>query len=112
MATCTTKEGSSHCTATALQFRPLGNRVLLRPCKGKDTMKGIVIPDSAKKEEERCEVMEVGPGIRDSQGNMIPMPVKKGDTVMVEKYCGQQIELEGEKYTIVRADEIIAIIES
>lgn len=97
---------------TSLKFKPLGDRVLLRRMEPEETLKGgIILPDSAKKKQETAEVLALGTGKRDKQGKMIEMPVKIGDKILMEKYAGQEITIEGEEYVILRADEIIAIIE-
>lgn len=93
-------------------LRPLGNRVLVRRLEAEETLKGgIILPDTAKKKQEQAEVVAVGPGKNDKSGNAIPMPVKVGDTILMEKYSGQEITLDDQEFTILKADDIIAIIE-
>jgi chaperonin GroES len=93
-------------------FRPLGNRVLLRRLAAEETLKGgIILPDNAKKKQEQAEVIAVGTGKKDNKGQLIPIPVKEGDIVLIEKYSGQEITLNDEEYVIARADDLIAIIE-
>lgn len=93
-------------------FRPLGNRVLMRRLAAEETLKGgIILPDAAKKKQEQAEVIAVGPGKKDKNGQLIPVPVKVGDIVLMEKYTGQEVTLNDEEYVIVRADDLIAIIE-
>ena len=97
---------------TSIKLRPLGNRVLARRLDQKETSKGgIIIPDSAKKKQESAEVVAVGAGKKDKNGNLIPMPVKVGDIVMMDKYSGQEVTIEDQEYVIVRADDIIAVIQ-
>lgn len=97
---------------TKTKLKPLGNRVLIRRLEGEETLKGgILLPDSAKKKQEQAEVIAIGPGKKDNKGNLVPMPVKEGDTVLIEKYSGQEITLDDQEYVIVRADDLIAIIE-
>lgn len=93
------------------KFKPLGNRVLLRRLEHEEKLGGIILPDTAKKKQEQAEVIAIGTGKNDKQGNLIPMPVKIGDIVLMEKYSGQEIKLEDEEYVILKADDIIAIIE-
>lgn len=96
----------------ATQLRPLGNRVLVKRLEAPDTIKGgIILPDSAKKKQEQVEVIAIGTGKKDKQGNSIAIPVKVGETVLIEKYSGQDVTINDEEYTIVRAEDIIAIIE-
>jgi len=94
------------------QLRPLSNRVLVKKLEAEKTMKGgIILPDTAKKKQEMAEVIAVGPGKKDSDGTLQPLPVKVGDTVLMDKYSGQDVTIDDQEYVIVRADDIIAIIE-
>jgi chaperonin GroES len=103
------KETSRH-IKTAL--RPLGNRVLVRRLDAKETVKGgIILPDTAKKKQEMAEVVAMGPGKLDEKGKLLPMPVKMGDHILMDKYSGQEVTLEDEEFVIVRADDIVAIVE-
>ena len=72
---------------------------------------GIILPDSAKKKPETANVIAVGPGKKDKDGNLVPAPVKEGDVILMEKYSGQEVTLNDVEYVIVRADDIIAIVE-
>ena len=93
-------------------FRPLGNRVLLRRLAAEETLKGgIILPDTAKKKQEQAEVIAIGTGKKDKQGHLIPIPVHVGDIVLIEKYSGQEISLNGEDFVIARAEDLIAVIE-
>ncbi|MEX1012673.1 MAG: co-chaperone GroES [Waddliaceae bacterium] len=93
-------------------FKPLGNRVLLQRLEPEQTLKGgIILPDTAKKKQEKAKVIAIGPGKTDKNGNTLPMPVCEGNIVLMEKYSGQEITLNDEEFVIVRADDIIAIIE-
>lgn len=99
-------------TKEKTKLQPLGNRVLLKRLEEEETLKGgIILPDSAKKKQEQAEVIAIGPGKLDNEGNKIPMPVKEGDIVLIEKYAGQEITLNDVEYVITRADDIIAIVE-
>ncbi len=99
-------------TSTPPKFKPLGNRVLVRRQEAQETLKGgIILPDSAKKKQETAEVIAIGTGKKDKNGNLIPMPVQVGDIILMEKYSGQEITLEDQEYVIIRADDIIAIVE-
>lgn len=93
-------------------LRPLGNRVLVRRIESQETLKGgIILPDTAKKKQEQAEVIAIGTGKKDKNDNLIPIPVKNGDIILMEKYSGQEITLNDEEFVIIRADDIIAIIE-
>lgn len=93
-------------------FRPLGNRVLVRRLAAEETLKGgIILPDNAKKKQEQAEVIAIGTGKKDKNNQLIPIPVKVGEIVLIEKYSGQDVTLDNEEFVIVRADDLIAIIE-
>lgn len=95
------------------KLTPLGNRVLVRRLEAEEKLKGgIILPDTAKKKQEQAEVIAVGTGKKDKNGNLIPLPVKVGDIVLMEKYSGQEITLDDHEYIIVRSDDLIAIIKN
>lgn len=94
------------------KFKPLGSRVLVRRLESEEKLKGgIILPDTAKKKQETAEVIAIGTGKKDKSGNLIPIPVKVGDLILMEKYSGQDIRLDDEEYVILRAEDIIAIVE-
>lgn len=101
------------CGTANLKLLPLGNRVLVSRLEPEEKLKGgIVLPDSAKKKQEQAKVIAIGPGKKDKNGNLIPMPVKVNDIILMEKYSGQEITLCDEEFIIIKADDIIAIIEN
>lgn len=94
------------------KFQPLGNRVLVQRLEQEEKLKsGILLPDSAKKKQEKARVIAIGTGKKDSNGNMIEMPVKVGDIILMEKYSGQEIKIDDEEFMILKADDIMAIVE-
>lgn len=94
------------------QFKPLGNRVLLRRLDAEEKLKGgLILPDTAKKKQEQAEVIAIGQGKCDKSGKLIPIPVKVGDIVLMDKYSGQEIKLNDQDFVIVKADDLIAIVE-
>lgn len=98
--------------STKTTFKPLGNRVLVKRLEAETNLKGgILLPDSAKKKQEQAEVIALGTGKLDKAGKTIPLPVKLGDIVLIEKYSGQEITLNEQEFVIVRGDDIIAIVE-
>ena len=100
-------------TAKKTSLKPLGNRVLAQRLEQEETLKGgIILPDSAKKKQETAKVIAVGPGVENNEGKLIPPPVSVGDTILMDKYAGQEITLDDEEFVIVRADDIIAIVNS
>ncbi len=98
--------------AKKITLKPLGNRVLVQRLEPEEKMKGgIILPDSAKKKQESARVVSIGPGKKLDDGKTIPMPVKVGDIILMDKYSGQEVLLDDEEYMILKADDIIAIIE-
>ncbi|MCH9610626.1 MAG: 10 kDa chaperonin 1 [Chlamydiales bacterium] len=94
------------------KLKPLGNRVLLKRLAAEESVKGgIILPDSAKKKQETAEVIAIGTGAKDKEGNLIPFAVKVGDKVLMEKYSGQEVTVSDEELIILSADDIIAIVE-
>src|SRR5688572_27103951 len=97
---------------TKVKFQPLGNRVLVRRLEQEEKLAGgIILPDTAKKKQEQAEVIAIGAGKKDKNGKLIPITVKTGDIVLMDKYSGQEITLNDIEYVIVKADDLIAIIE-
>jgi chaperonin GroES len=89
-----------------MNIKPLADRVLVKPVAAEEkTASGIIIPDSAKEKPLKGEVLAVGKGTKDEE-----MVVKVGDTVLYGKYAGTELELEGEKYLIMRPSDILATI--
>lgn len=98
--------------ATQTKLKPLGNRILVKRLESEEKMKGgIILPDTAKKKQETATVIAIGTGKKDKAGAPIPFPVKVGDKILMEKYSGQEVTLDGEELIILRADDIIAIVE-
>jgi chaperonin GroES len=96
----------------AIKVRPLGDRVLVHPIEEKETKKGgIIIPDTAKEKPQEGEVVALGTGKVDEQGKKVDFTVKKGDRVLISKYGGTEIKIEGENYLIMREDDILGIID-
>jgi chaperonin GroES len=92
-------------------IKPLGDRVLVKPLEEKEISKGgIIIPDSAKEKPQEAEVVALGTGKRDDDGKLVEFTVKVGDKVLVSKYGGTEVKVEGESYTIMREDDILGII--
>jgi len=99
-------------TVKKLALKPLGNRVLAQRSEPQETMKGgIILPDSAKKKQETAKVVSVGPGLRLEDGTFLAIPVNIGDTILMDKYSGQEVTIDNEEYIILKADDIIAIIQ-
>jgi chaperonin GroES len=96
----------------AINVRPLGDRVLVEPAEEKEVKKGgIIIPDSAKEKPTEGLVVALGTGKTDDNGKKVPFEVKKGDRVLVSKYGGTEIKLDGKEYKILNSDDILAVID-
>ena len=91
-----------------MNFKPINDRVVVKPAPAEEKTKGgIIIPDTAKEKPQRGEVVAVGPGKED-----IKMTVKKGDTVLFGKYAGQEMNFDGTDYLIMREDDILVVLNS
>jgi chaperonin GroES len=98
-------------TKTKTQIKPLGNRVVAQRLEQEESIKGgIIIPDLAKKKQEMAKIIAVGEGRKTDEGKIIPIDVKVGDVVLMDKYAAQEVTLDDEEFLIAKADDIIAII--
>ncbi len=94
-----------------MKLTPLGDRVIIKLLEQEEVRKsGIIIPDTAKERPQEGEVVAVGKGKRNTKGDRMEMDVKKGDRVLFGKYSGNEINIEDEKFLVVKEDEIIAIV--
>ena len=92
-------------------FRPLGDRVLVQPLEEGEVKKGgIIIPDTAKEKPQESVVVALGTGKTDDNGKKVPFEVKKGDRVLVSKYGGTEIKIDGTAYQVLREDDILGIL--
>ena len=96
-----------------MKLRPLHDRVLVKPYEEeeKKTKGGIIIPDTAKEKPQRGKVVAVGEGRILENGQRVPLSVKVGDEVIFGKYAGTEIEIDDEKYLVMREEDIYAVIE-
>jgi chaperonin GroES len=94
-----------------MAIKPLYDRVLLKRSEPAETVKGgIIIPDTAKEKPMEAEVVAVGDGKFSDKGERVPMSVKTGNKVLIGKYTGTEVKIEGIDHVIVREDEILAIL--
>ena len=94
-----------------MKLKPLADRVVVKMIEAEETTKsGIVLPGSAQEKPQIAEIVEVGPG-GNVDGNEVVMQVKPGDKVIVSKYAGTEVKIDGEELTIVRQSDILAIVE-
>jgi chaperonin GroES len=95
-----------------MNVRPLHDRLVVsRVEEGEQKVGGIIIPDSAKEKPMQGTVISAGKGKSKDDGNIIPLDVKAGDTILFGKYSGQEIKLDGEDFLIMREDEVLAVID-
>jgi len=95
-----------------MNLKPLGDRVIVKPADAEEqTKSGLVLPDTAQEKPQRGEVVAVGEGKRDDDGNRIPVDVSVGDTVIFGKYGGQEVKIDGVEYKILEERDIFAIAE-
>ena len=95
-----------------MNIRPLHDRVVARRIEQEEQVRGgIIIPDTAKEKPQEAEVVAVGPGKLDDKGKRAPIDVKAGDKILLGKYSGNEIKIDGQDLIILREDEILAVIE-
>lgn len=96
-----------------MKFRPLHDRVLVKRIEQEERTKGgIIIPDTAKEKPQEGEVVAVGPGTRDEDGDRIPLDVKEGDRVLFGKWSGTEVKVDGEDLLIMKESDLLGVIES
>ena len=94
-----------------VKIKPIGDRVLVKHIEEKEQVRGgIIIPDSAKEKPQEAEVIALGTGKKDDDGKVLPFSVKAGDRVIISKYGGTEVKFDGEKYLLVREDDILGIL--
>ncbi len=96
-----------------MKIRPLGNRILVKRVEPETkTKSGIYLPDTAKEKPQEAKVISVGAGkLNDKTGKREELSVKKGDTVLLSKWGGTEVKLDGEELLIVTEDDVLAIVE-
>ena len=96
----------------ALNVKPIGDRVLVEPQEEKETKKGgIIIPDSAKEKPMEGIVVALGTGKTDDNGKKVAFEVKKGDRVLISKYGGTEIKIDGKEMKILNSDDLLAVLD-
>ena len=94
-----------------MNVKPLADRVVLKMVEQEETTKsGIILAGSAKEKPQIAEVIAVGDGKYDDNGKLVPMIVKPGDKVLTRKYGGTEVKVDGEEYTLVGQEDILAIV--
>jgi len=96
-----------------MAIRPLHDRVVVRRVDSETkTAGGIIIPDTAKEKPMEGEVIAVGPGARNEQGQLVPLDVKAGDKILFGKWSGTEVKLDGEELLIMKESDIMGIIDA
>ena len=95
-----------------VKIKPIGDRILVKHIEEKEQVRGgIIIPDSAKEKPLEAKVIAVGNGKIGDDGKLRPLDVKAGDKVLIGKYSGSEVKLDGHDHIILREDDILAVIE-
>ena len=96
-----------------MAIQPLHDRIILEAAQKEErSAGGIILPDTAQEKPQRGKVLAVGPGKRLDSGQLAPVDVKVGDTVLYGKYGGTEVKVDGSDYVILRAEDILAVLES
>jgi chaperonin GroES len=95
----------------SINIKPLEDRIVVKPLEAEQTTaSGLVIPDTAKEKPQEGEVLAVGPGRVDDNGNRIPVDVTEGDKVIYSKYGGTEVKYAGEEFLILSARDVLAVV--
>ena len=98
-------------SAAATKIAPLADRVVVKALEDSENMRGgLYIPDTAKEKPQQGEVIAVGPGRLNDEGKRIAPEVKKGQKVLIGKYSGTEVKIDGDEYIILREDDILGIV--
>ena len=95
-----------------MKFRPLHDRVVVRRLNAEEkTAGGIIIPDTAKEKPMEGEIIAVGPGARNEQGQIVELDVKPGDRILFGKWSGTEVKIDGEDLLIMKESDVMGIVE-
>ena len=95
----------------SVKIKPLEDRILVQTVDAEEiTSSGLVIPDTAKEKPQEGEVLSIGPGRIDDNGNRVPLDVNVGDKVIYSKYGGTEVKYAGEEYLILSARDVLAVV--
>ena len=95
-----------------MHFRPMQDRVAVQRIEATEkTAGGIIIPDTAKEKPQEGEVIAVGPGARNEQGQLVPLDVKPGDRVLFGKWTGTEVKIEGQDLLIMKESDLLGVVE-
>ncbi|HET8795071.1 co-chaperone GroES [Arthrobacter sp. H14] len=95
----------------SVSIKPLEDRIVVRPLEAEQTTaSGLVIPDTAKEKPQEGEVVAIGPGRVDDNGNRVPIDVNEGDVVIYSKYGGTEVKSSGEEFLVLSARDVLAVV--
>ena len=95
-----------------MKLKPLADRIVVKPSEAEEkTKSGIYLPDAAKEKPTLGKVVAVGPGKLDDKGRRMELSVRNGDTVYYGKYSGADVEIDGEKFVIVRESDLLGVLD-
>lgn len=95
-----------------MKLHPLEDRIVVRPDVAEaTTASGLVIPDTAKEKPQEGEIVAVGPGARNEQGELVPLDVKPGDRVLFGKWSGTEVKIEGQDLLIMKESDLLGVVE-
>jgi chaperonin GroES len=95
-----------------MTFRPLHDRIVVKRISADEkSAGGIIIPDTAQEKPQQGEVVAVGPGARNERGEIVPLDVKAGDTVLFGKWSGTEVKINGEDLLIMKESDVMVVLE-
>ena len=95
-----------------MKLKPLGDRLIVKPLDEEETTaSGIVLPDTAKEKPQKGEVLAVGDGAKNDDGNRVPLDVSEGDTVLYSKYGGTEVKVDGDDLLVLRESDVLALVQ-
>ena len=95
-----------------MKFRPLHDRVVVKRVEEDTKTKGgIIIPETAQEKPMQGKIIAVGPGVRDESGKLVPLDVKKGDTVLFGKWSGTEVKIDGDELLIMKESDIMGVLD-
>ncbi len=95
-----------------MAVRPLGDRILVKRLEEDDKIGSIIVPDSVKEKSQKAEVIAVGEGKKTDEGKLISLEVRKGDKILIGKYAGTDIKIDGEECIIMKQEDIMGIFKN
>ena len=94
-----------------MKFRPLHDRVVVRPLEAEEKSKGgIIIPDTVREKPQEGEIVAAGPGARNESGKLIPLDVQAGDRILFGKWSGTEVKIDGQEFLIMKESDLLGVI--